>query len=447
MNLFPFARLKSNRLVRSVALLVSANVAGQLLLLAAMPIVTRLCSPEDFGVFGAFSGILNVLLVASSLRYEFAVPLAKRERDARAIVVLALVLNALIAGFAAGAVLLFPEQIAGAMHLPDLAQVLWLLPVVLLGAGTYRSIRMWSVRRREFGAIAYTRIAQSAANGGTQIGLGLAGFGATGLIVGQLLGFSAGTLRLARTIRFSKGELRPKTILRRMSRVAVRFKRFPQIDTAASILNTISTQLPMILLPVLFGPVVAGYYALADRALASPASLLSQAMGQVILSESSDRVASGNLGKLATRAMLGVFCVAALPTLLMFLFGEPIVTFVFGADWGEAGAFIAWMALGTCAQLIYSSISTMLLATEAQARNLVIQLSLLVIRAIAILLGYMQGAALSAIVFLSIANAAGYSLACLVVIAHARRFSISKLIDTDSLGRQIGSAACARAQE
>jgi len=398
-------------------------VVGQIILVAAMPVVTRLCTPEDFGVFGAFSGIMTVLLVASSLRYELAVPLPASDRSARAILILALTINVTVSALAALVVFFLADEVAAVMRFPALADVLWLLPIVLLGAGSYRSVRLWAVRKHDFKGIAYTRISQSSANAVAQIALGAAGLGAIGLILGQFLGFTAGTLRLARTLRFSGNEFRRDRLLARIQRVAFRYRRFPLIDTAAAILNTISIQLPNLLLPAMFGPMIAGFYALSDRALGMPVTLLSQSIGQVIYAESRGSIAKGDLVRLLVRSIMALVAIVAIPTIVLFLFGRPIVTFVFGPEWGEAGRYMAWMAVGVSAQLLYSSISLVLLATEAQGLNFMIQLSMLLARLAAVTFGYRMGSAIGAIVALSIVTAVGYTLASLTVLAHARRFS------------------------
>ena len=60
---------------RGVASLTTGTVIGQLLLLAASPVVTRLYSAEDFGVFGVFVSLVSILSVVSSLRYQIAIPI------------------------------------------------------------------------------------------------------------------------------------------------------------------------------------------------------------------------------------------------------------------------------------------------------------------------------------------------------------------------------------
>ena len=77
------------RFARRLAWISGGTFLGQLILLLAMPLLTRLFTPEDFGLFGvlgALSGIFGLIMAG---RYEFAIPLAAKDEEAAEIVVLA----------------------------------------------------------------------------------------------------------------------------------------------------------------------------------------------------------------------------------------------------------------------------------------------------------------------------------------------------------------------
>jgi len=77
-------------------------------------------------------------------------------------------------------VLLVPEPIAGWLNQAALRSYLWLLPLGVLLAASYSTLQGWLVRKKEFGQIARSRVAQSAAAAGTQVSMGMAGAGAFG---------------------------------------------------------------------------------------------------------------------------------------------------------------------------------------------------------------------------------------------------------------------------
>ena len=111
----PFLRglLPKGRLRRAVVVLMTGSAFGQLLVLAASPLLTRLYTPEDFGVLGVFTALLMIFGIAVSLRYELAIPLA--EDDARMVNLLALslVLTLLVSSLFGVSVWLWGDLVAG----------------------------------------------------------------------------------------------------------------------------------------------------------------------------------------------------------------------------------------------------------------------------------------------------------------------------------------------
>ena len=55
----PLGRLRGSRFRRNFLSLAGANLFGQLLLVAAMPLLARFYSPAEFGVLAVFNSLLT----------------------------------------------------------------------------------------------------------------------------------------------------------------------------------------------------------------------------------------------------------------------------------------------------------------------------------------------------------------------------------------------------
>ena len=62
--------------------LLSGSVTAQAITLAATPFLTRLYSPEQFGVLAVFLSMVSVFGVVGTLRFDNAIPLAKSDEVA-----------------------------------------------------------------------------------------------------------------------------------------------------------------------------------------------------------------------------------------------------------------------------------------------------------------------------------------------------------------------------
>ena len=59
--------------VRNVAKLLSANVVAQVIGLLVYPILTRMYTPEDFGLMNLFVSIGSVLVILATAEYYYAI--------------------------------------------------------------------------------------------------------------------------------------------------------------------------------------------------------------------------------------------------------------------------------------------------------------------------------------------------------------------------------------
>ncbi|MDQ2914197.1 MAG: oligosaccharide flippase family protein, partial [Chloroflexota bacterium] len=159
-------------------------MGAQVLNVLAAPVVTRLYTPAEFGIFAVFISMLSIAVVPASLRYEAAIPLPNDDDTARRLVLLCFGLLAVTGSVTAIGVIVFGGALVDLMnaHVPE--RYLLLLPVSLVGVGAIQILGSWAVRLKSFGDIARARVTQSAAQVGTQLGLGMLHAGPIGLLLG-----------------------------------------------------------------------------------------------------------------------------------------------------------------------------------------------------------------------------------------------------------------------
>jgi len=411
--------------LRAVVGLSSATVAGQLLVAAAMPVLTRLYAPAAMGVFATFSGIAMTVFVAAGLRYEGAIPIARRDAHARLLLLLALVCGVAFAVACVPVVVLGRERIAVAADAPGLGALLWLLPPFVLFASANRAWQALAVRDRRFVDVARTRMVQAPATLVPQLGGGLLQLGAPALVVGFILGQTAGLLSLMRGTGGLRGLVGAAWPGRRLRALARRHWRFPVLDMPAAFANTLGSHLPALALAFAVSPAAAGVYAVHQRLLLGPAAIVTQAIGQVLLGDVRVDLESGAIRTKAPRvaALLGV--VAVVVAIVGYLVADPLMTLALGPDFAADHApYARFVLVGVCAQFVYSPLSVLLSATRAQGQYLVGQLLLLVGRAAALAWGLAHGSAFDAVVATSLVGAAIYLAGALAIVLHVRRVAV-----------------------
>lgn len=369
-----------------MASLAAGTGLSQAIVIAVSPILTRLYGPEEFGIFVTFSSVVAIVNVVSSLRYEMAIPLPRVNVEAINLVALSLLLVT--------AVSLLVFSVSHATYFQSLAAVQALpphtLPVLLglgvLTTGANTTIRYWFIRRKNFRRVATNNVIQSFSQAACQV---LASsLGAIGLIVGYLVGTLASLSVLLPG--FLKGLPRRRSLCRasRMRYAAVRHRQFPLYSTWAALLNSAGNQGMPIMIAFLFSPATAGLYALAYRVLMSPVRVMGEALAQVFFAESASARDAQHLKNTVVQFLeflvsvsfpLSTLCFAALPSVFRLVFGE---------QWAEAGVYARLLVPALLIQFIFSPLSMLTAVLRKQQYSLLHQALLVVMRVLAILVGW-----------------------------------------------------------
>jgi O-antigen/teichoic acid export membrane protein len=325
------------------------------------------------------------------------------------VLALALFFAALVSLVLAAPVLVVPAALAAALGRPAVAPYLWLLPVAIFLAASYSALQFWAVRRKAFRPVAVTRVAQSAAAAGTQIGLGFAGAGPLGLLLALALNSGAGAVGLLGRFVSRDGKLAGEVTPARMRAAFREQVRFPKFSALEAVCNSASIFLPVVLIAAYAPAAQAGFVMLAMQVMQAPMSLIGNAVAQVYMSQAPAEHRAGSLGTFTAGILGGLMRTGVGPLLFAGIVAAPAFAIVFGAKWREAGLLVAWMTPWFVMQFLSSPVSMSLHVTGNQKAALVLQMLGLVVRggavvaAIAFAPGYLpQVYAVSGFVFYAI---------------------------------------------
>lgn len=356
-------------LLRSTATLVSGAALARGIGLAVIPVLSRLYSPSEFGVFALYSSTVLVLAPLATLRYHVAIPLPREERSAAALLIVCCAIAFGFAALLAGVLLLGGELILNSLSLVSLVPYMWLIPVGVFAASMFETMTMWATRQRAFKAIASTQVLQSFLGEGLKIGLGAASVGPAGLIVGHISGHSSGvvnyTLQSFGQIRKALGGVSSRLI----KLVVFRFRGFPLVRAPGQILLALATQAPLFLVAASYSVSVAGQMGIAMLAFMAPFTLVGQAAGRAYFAEISKIGAArpDMIGNELAKVTRMLALMSAPIAILLFFFAEPAAVLLLGEEWAQAGRFVSALSLALVPQFISATVIRTLDVLEAHA--------------------------------------------------------------------------------
>ena len=332
-------RFFHSRFVRRLTTLSGGFVLGQLLIFASSPILTRLFTPAEFGVYAVFTALTGIFGNVLSMRYELAVPIAKSDRDAAALAALAVFSVVASCALTVPIAWLGADWLARKTEMPELSSLLWAVPLTIVALSTAESASYWSVYRGTFGINATARLVQSAVQSALQVLFGLLGFAGGGMVMGYAAGYVVRVAFMA--VSFSRAD---RLLLASPQWSAVignarRNWQYPAFSAPSALLEA-STQLMLpIFLAMLFGPTMAGLFALGQRLMGLPIRLFAQAARQVFLGEAAEREPAAIFGlfKKASLLFFGLGVIGMAPVLFA---GPTLFALLFGEPWRAAGEIV-----------------------------------------------------------------------------------------------------------
>lgn len=333
------------RFAQNAGRLITGTTISQLVPIAVAPVLTRVYSPADFGVFGVFLALATVIGTVATGRYELAVMLPSEEDDAAHLVALALLIAAGISFFALAAVVVFGEQIARFLGAQSARGALYAVPLMAFLLGAYQTLSNLASRRRRYGVLAASRISKTAAGSLTQVVVGVIKAGPFGLVSGSIFGQGISSVLLLSRLSVDRSRRIASPNWAGMKRQARRFEKFPTRNSLHALADVLRSNGAVVIVGHLLAAAVVGQYQLMLRVVALPSSVLGNAVSQVFYQEATQRYRQGlNLRPALRKILLAMTALVLPPAVILALYGERIFVLVFGPEWGMAGQLTAAIA-------------------------------------------------------------------------------------------------------
>ena len=377
------AKLRRSEFAKNTAILTLGTLAAQGINIAAMPILSRIYSPGDFGQLAVFLAVSGIVATAITLRFEAAILIPKDDNESKALVLMSAILATFFGAVAVLGAWVMPGSVKSSLGISQLDE--WLVLSVMCGVATalITTGLNWFNRQRNYITISALRVIQSSIVVAIGISLGILGFH-SGMMLGQIVAGLIVTVMILVGLRSLKANWRSYGFWT----IAKTHRSSPKYLLPTSLLDVITLQLPVLLISAWFSSEAAGQFSMAWKMLGIPSALVGAAVGQVFLRQFSEiwpdaRAARQLLFK--TWKVLGL--VGLVPTVLVVLFGEELFGWVLGEAWRGAGTIAMVIAPMLFAMLISSPTSGTFLVLGLQRYSLFFGIAVLIYRPICIWFG------------------------------------------------------------
>ncbi|MBK8338669.1 MAG: oligosaccharide flippase family protein [Flavobacteriales bacterium] len=348
-----------NSFTRNMLTLLGGTAVAQAIPLLFTPLLTRLYTPEAFGMLAVLLAVVNPIGLLASGRYELTVPLPKEDGAARALVRVGLLVATCVFPIALLAAYLVSQYMDASADPSLLRNVLPYAPLLLFAMALFQPLNHWLIRREAFTAMSRNKVVQMAT---ISFGSALLGWLAWphGLLIGYLLGWMVNVLVAYYQAQRAGFHLLPLEAPV-MRTEAIRYRAFPLVNALPAVLHTAALSVPVFTLTALAGDAITGQFNLSRQVVFLPSSFIAVAFAQVYMQRAS-RSASIGVPVLPDlmRALRSLSAIAALLAGVLLLAGPELFAFFFGSAWAEAGRFARILALPIALQFVVIPLAVVL---------------------------------------------------------------------------------------
>jgi O-antigen/teichoic acid export membrane protein len=326
---------------RNLFTLVSATSVAQAIALAVYPVLTRIYTPSEHGLFALYMSIIAISAIISTGKYELAIMIPRNEKEGNSLVSLSILISFLFSILLLIFISVFRGKIPGWLGNNDIGKWLYFIPLSTFMVAVFQVLNYWNNRKKHYKDIARANLGQSLVNSAVKLTTSSAISAGGGLIAGAISGQLAGMLIYIRKLFKQDARSVISFNLRNLKKTAKDYSFFPRYNMLHYLTNNFSSNLPVFVFSSWFSSVEVGLYSLGFLMINRPMNLITTSLTQVfsqriIEKHNKKEMIRQDVLKLVSR----LFLISFLPFLIVGVFGPSIYSLVFGDEWLDAGKYM-----------------------------------------------------------------------------------------------------------
>lgn len=332
-----FQSLKRSELLKNTSILISGTALAQLIPILIQPILRRYYSPDIFGAYAVYLSLVGILAIISSFKYELAIILPRKDKDAANIFFLSIFINLIFSILLVFIILIWRTEILHFFNLSaKFSDYLLFVPLGIFFYSFYQSLNNWLIRKKGFFSISINKFVRRGFEGLSQIAFKFLK-NSHGIIFGDIIGHIANIIS-----GIYQGKKRGLSLSLlstvKIRHVAIKFSEFPKFNVIPSFMSACSFLLPVIMINKFFSTEMTGFFDLSKLLLSIPLALISSSISNVLLQSISEKFKDNVSLKKDLLLILGIVSlIGSVEILVITFFGVDLFKLIFGENWGFSG--------------------------------------------------------------------------------------------------------------
>jgi len=359
-----FQSLRRSELLRNTSILVSGTAVAQLIPILLQPVLRRYFTPDIFGAYAVYLSLVGILAIVSSFKYELAIILPRKDKEAANIFFLTIVINIVFNVVLLLIILIWKHKILRFFNLTEnFSDYLFFVPLGIFFYSVYQSINNWLVRKKGFLPISVNKFMRRGFEGGAQLAFKFAQ-NSHGIIYGDLIGHIANLI--SGIYQSWKRGLTIGLLSRsKLKYVALKYSEFPKFNVVPSFMSACSFLLPALLLNKFYSSEMTGFFDLSKLLLSIPLALISTSISNVLLQSISEKFKVRKSLRKDLLLILGIVAsIGTVEIVIISFFGVGLFKLLFGEIWGFSGRISQILVWSYALNFFVASFSAVFISME-----------------------------------------------------------------------------------
>lgn len=296
-------------------------------------------SPEDFGAMATIIAVAAIVTVLSTGKFELAIIVAEKH-EKFPLLTLCLIILSISSVILYLAIYLFNGAFAEIFKGNEDWEIY--LSASVLTMSFFNITFNYLTAKGKFGKIAVTSIVFAVINNAGA--LLLAFLTKSGLIISFIAARFISSANMVSQFEFKRlvrGVKKAHKNTSRYRHLMMKYHKFPRYAMPADAIDAYTKQLPVIMLNTFSSIGIVGLYALTDRVLNKPLSIIGAAVSAPFKAEATKQYKeNGTCKAILFKVLVLLFCVSAVPFLLLYYYAIDVFQLLFGEEWRKAGEFV-----------------------------------------------------------------------------------------------------------
>jgi len=326
------------------AKLIGGGVFAQLLNFLVSPLLSRLFTPQEFGLVGVFSSIVALTSVLSTGRYEMAMVLTRNDTDRSRLYSLCVRLLCAVAFLFLVIEWLYSPIGKALLHV-GYEDVGLIFPFALFSVSFLNIQQSYYTKEKRFSEISLAQVSGSVSANAFRVLSGLLGGGGLCLLYATITQNAVAWLKLLLSRRNKKDECTESESIS-VIEVARKYIDYPKFRMFQDLISAITFNVPQVFLSLQKDLDSVGYYVFAYRIIQAPCVVIREALRKIIMQRFSSQCDDVEALRKKTVYYTGMILLLVLPIPVFFaVFNTGLFSLIFGENWAKSGEYAIWISI------------------------------------------------------------------------------------------------------